>query len=336
MTARTKLLWPIGGIILLLLLYSAYWVFASGQIRRGVEDWIADKERAGYTIEHAGLHVRGYPYRFEIRLDAPHFTAPESDGGWDAQFERLTANAMPHDVSHWIVAFGGPLMLENHAGADSLVEVTASDARISLVYNTQGETERVGAEFRDLLVTTHAGPPPDIRSVGELLMSGAVDETGGLRMRLAVSGLQAAPGVLEPDVERAFGDTARTARIDLEVTQWPALADGANAIAWRDAGGTLEIADAELEWGPAHITGTGDFTIDSRARPDGRLSLRITDPDALADALVEAGVVPRENEQALRLAAMLAPRGPEGVSLPFRIHDGGVYLGPVRLGAIDE
>lgn len=335
MITRTKLLWPIGGIVLLLLLYSAYWLFASTQIRRGVEDWIADKERAGYQIEHDGLHVSGYPYRFRIRLDTPRFHAPQSDGGWDARLEALTADAMPHDLSHWIVAFGGPLLLADYTEPDGLIEVTASDARVSLVYDTEGETERVGAEFRDLLITTRAGSPPDLRSLDELLMSGAVDENDALRMRMQVSGVRAAPGVLEPDVERAFGDTARSARIDLEVTQWSALADGANAIAWRDAGGRLEIADAELEWGPAHVTGTGDFTIDSLARPDGRLSLRITDPDALADALVEAGVVPRENEQALRLAAMLAPRSPEGVSLPFRIHDGGIYLGPVRLGAID-
>ena len=114
-----------------------------------------------------------------------------------------------------------------------------------------------------------------------------------------------------------------------------ALARGANAFAWRDSGGALRIVESELEWGPAHITGTGDFTIDSRARPDGRLSLRITDPDALADALVEAGIVPAENQDALRLAAMMAPRGPDGVSLPLRIHEGGIYLGPVRLGSLD-
>lgn len=336
MTMRTKLLWPIAAIIGLFVLYSAYWVVASGQIRKGVNEWIADKENAGYQIDHAGLHIGGYPYRFQIRLVEPHFRAPQSDGGWDARLQELSANAMPHDLSHWIVAFGGPLLLEDYASEGSMIEVTGSDARISLVYSVTGETERVGAEFRDLVVTTHVGSPPDIRSVDELLMSGAVDEEDGLRMRLAVSGVRAAPGVLEPDVERAFGDTARTARVDLEVTHWSALADGANAIAWRDAGGALQIADAELEWGPAHITGNGDFTIDSLARPDGRLSLRVTDPDTLADALVEAGIVPRENEQALRLAAMLAPRGPDGVALPFRIHDGGIYLGPVRLGAIDE
>ncbi|MCR9266810.1 MAG: DUF2125 domain-containing protein [Alphaproteobacteria bacterium] len=332
---RSKLLWPIFAIVLVLVAYSAYWVFASQQLRKGVDDWIAEQEAAGYTIEHDGVRIGGYPYRFQIRVINSRIQAPASDGGWLARFADVRANAMPHDFAHWIVSFYGPLFLENHTGPGSAIEVNASDARVSLVYDRDGNTQRVGAEIRDFVVTTHAGQAPDIQSVDAVLLNGLVEEDDRLRLRLSMSGVTASPGVLDSGVEREFGDTVGTARIDLEVSQWSALARGANALAWRQAEGTLHIEDSELEWGPAHITGTGDFILDDQARPDGRLSLRITDPDALANALVESGVVPEENEQALRLAAMLAPRGPDGVSLPFRIHDGGVYLGPVRLGGLD-
>ncbi|MAK64797.1 MAG: hypothetical protein CMF75_08710 [Maricaulis sp.] len=333
--SRSKLLWPIFAIIFVLVAYSAYWVFASQQLRAGVDDWVAEQEAAGYTIEHEGVRVGGYPYRFQVRIVNSRIEAPASDGGWLAQFADVRATAMPHDFSHWIVSFTGPLYLENYTEPGSAIEVNASDARVSLVYGRSGDTERVGAEIRDVVITTHAGDAPDIQAVEEVILNGLVEEDDRLRLRLAMSGVTASPGVLDREIEREFGTTVTTARIDLEVSQWSALARGANALAWREAEGMLHIADSELEWGPAHITGSGDFTLDSQARPDGRLSLRITDPDALANALVEAGVVPEENEQALRLAAMLAPRGPDGVSLPFRIHDGGIYLGPVRLGGLD-
>jgi hypothetical protein len=332
---RSRLLWPIGGLIVLFVLYGAYWFYASTQIRDGVNDWIAAQERAGYQIEHDGVRVGGFPYRFRIRLISPHVRAPESDGGWYAHLAALHADALPYDLSHWIVTFGGPFLLDDYIEPGSQLELNVSDARVSLVYGRDGDTERVGAEVRDFQVTTHAGRAPDIRAVEELILSGRVIEEDQLQVRLAVRGVTAAPGVLEPEVQRAFGDTASTARLAIDVSHWSALARGANAFAWRDSGGALRIVESELEWGPAHITGTGDFTIDSRARPDGRLSLRITDPDALADALVEAGIVPAENQEALRLAAMMAPRGPDGVSLPLRIHEGGIYLGPVRLGSLD-
>ncbi len=332
---RSKLLWPILAIVLVLVAYSAYWVIASQQLRKGVDAWIADQESAGYMIEHDGVRIGGYPYRFQIRVINSRIQAPESDGGWLARFTDVRANAMPHDFAHWIVSFSGPLLLENHSGQGSAIEVNASDARVSLVYDRAGNTERVGAEIRDFVITTHAGDAPDIQAVDAILLNGLVEEDDRLRLRLMMNGVTASPGVLDSGIEREFGDTVAMARIDLEVSQWSALARGANAFAWREADGMLHIADSELEWGPAHITGSGEFTLDDQARPDGRLSLRITDPDALADALVESGIVPEENEQALRLAAMLAPRGPDGVSLPFRIHDGGIYLGPVRLGGID-
>lgn len=333
---RSRLLWPAGGILLLLALYSAYWVFASFQLRRSVEDWIAAQESAGYTIEYDRLKIGGYPYRFQVRFDAPRIRAPQSDGGWYAHFASSRANALPYDLSHWILDIGGPVFLEDYTEPGGMIELNAEDARISLVYNRQGGTERVGAEVRALDIVTHAGQAPDVRSVDLMLLSGLVEDDDRLRLRLETQGVTAAPGVLEPDIARTFGETASMARIDLEVTQWSTLARGANALAWRDAGGVLHIAESELEWGPARLSGSGDFTIDSLSRPDGRLSLRVADPDSLADALVESGMVPRENEQALRLAAMLAPRGPEGVSLPFRIHDGAIYLGPVRLGSIDN
>ncbi|WP_203294981.1 DUF2125 domain-containing protein [Maricaulis parjimensis] len=332
---RSKLLWPIAGIILVLLAYSAYWVFASQQLRKGVDDWVADQEAAGYAIEHDGVRIGGYPYRFQIRVTNSRIQAPASDGGWFAHLTEVRANAMPHDFSHWILDFTGPVTLDDYTEPGSSLELNATDARVSLVYGRRGETERVGAELRDFVVTTHAGRAPDIQAIDEVILNGMVAEDDRLRLRMMVNGITASPGVLDPDVEREFGGTAALARIDLEVSQWSALARGANALAWREADGMLHIAESELEWGPAHITGSGDFTLDSQARPDGRLSLRITDPDALANALVESGVVPEENEQALRLAAMLAPRGPDGVSLPFRIHEGGIYLGPVRLGGID-
>ena len=332
---RSRLLWPIGGIILVLALYSAYWVFASFRLRAEIGDWMAMQESAGYAIEHDGLHVGGFPYRFRIRFDAPHITAPLSDGGWDAHFASVNANAVPYDLSHWILSFGGPVLLDEYVEPGSALELNADDARISLVYNRTGETERVGAEFRNLEITTHAGTPPGVRSVGQILMSGQVEDSDQLRLRIELHDVTAGDGILDEGVALAFGTTASLARIDLEVTQWAALARGADALAWRDAGGLLNIAESQLDWGPVHVTGTGDFTLDSQARPDGRLSLRITDPDTLADALVESGIVPQENERYLRYAAMMAPRGPEGVSLPFRIREGDIYLGPVRIGTID-
>jgi len=37
---------------------------------------------------------------------------------------------------------------------------------------------------------------------------------------------------------------------------------------------------------------------------------------------------------ALRLFALMAPRRDTGIALPFRLQDGGLFLGPARIGDI--
>lgn len=336
MKIRASYMFVIVGVISLLLLYTGYWFYARSVIEQEVAAWIEDQEAAGYEIDYADLRIVGFPYRFQISASSPDIRAPEMDGGWHARWQTLNANALPYDFSHWIVQLEGPMLIETDRAATSVLELTADGARISLVSNEDGETVRVGAELDQLVVNALSGPAPDLQSVDMLRLTGQVEEGDLLRMRLEASGLGVSSDALEPQISQAFGDHADLARLDITVTQWSALAREGDAAAWSRSEGQVQIARAELEWGPAHVTGVGDFTLDRQARPDGRLSLSIADPDALADALVRGGLIPEENEQALRLATMLAPRSEDGVSLPFRIREGGIYLGPVRLGDLED
>jgi hypothetical protein len=331
---RSGLVWIIAAIVGVLALYTGYWLYACTVIEREFATWINEQEAAGYTIEHEGLHVRGYPYRFSVVAQRPHIIAPVSDGGWDARLEMLHANALPYDFTHWIVEFTGPLIVET--GDTSELHLNADRATVSLVSNSDGQTQRIGAEFDNLAVETLAGPAPDISAIETLRLSGIVEPTDTLRMRLEAIGLEASPEALAPGVSRTFGAVADVARFDISVSQWAALARDGDAGAWSRAGGELHIAEAELEWGPAHVTGDGDFTLDQSARPAGRFSVNITDPEALADALFAAGLVEESEAQILRVGAMMAPRGPNGVSMPLSVRDGGIYWSMVRIGDFGE
>ncbi|WP_339738741.1 DUF2125 domain-containing protein [uncultured Maricaulis sp.] len=336
MSIPKRFLFPVLGILILLVLYTAYWLHAKSTIEREVGVWIARQESAGYLIEEERIRVTGYPYRFQVELTAPQIHAPQSDGGWNARMEILKAHALFYDFRHWILEFDGPVWLEYGSETPTILEIDAELALVSLASNDRGETIRIGAEFSTVQIVTRSGQAPGLEAVESLLFSGAVAEDDTLRLRLEARNLAASEAVLAPEIGRAFGRSADLARMDLTVTQWATLAIDADAAAWSRAGGQLLIAESALEWGPAHLSGVGEFTLDATAQPDGRLSLHITDPDALAEALVLSRLVPAENEQALRLAAMMAPRGPDGVALPFRIRDGGVYLGPVRLGDLEN
>lgn len=331
---RLGLAAPFAGLILLIVIHAFYWVVVSGRVETRAQAWIAEQERAGYAIEHQGLSVGGYPFRFSLRADAPIIAAPRSEGGWRAELDQLAATAQFYNLDHWIVTFGGPARLET-LGATGLVRyaMTADAARLSLAA-AAGSTTRVGADLDGFTLAAEGGPAPVIERIGQARLSGFIDEDDRFSFAMELLDMALADAAVEPPVAAAFGRTAQRVRLAGALTRWDALARAGDPFAWTASGGLLDVRDAQLLWGPADLNGTGAVRLDSELRPAGRLSLVVTDPDTLISALVEAGLVHDEQGEALRLFALMAPRRDTGIALPFRLQDGGLFLGPARIGSV--
>lgn len=331
---RLGLYLPFVALVAAILIHAIYWFVVAGGVDDRAEAWIAEQERAGFQISHQGLRVGGYPFRFSLRAEAPAITAPASEGGWRASLDRLAASAQFYDLNHWIVTLDGPARLSAAGRRGPVVYVLdAEDARLSLA-GAGGATRRVGAELAGLTLTAEDGPAPAVEYAGEARLSGFIDAEDRFSFRVEAMDLRLTEASVEPDVERAFGRTADLMRMDGALTSWGALAHAGDPFAWTRAGGRLEIGAAQLVWGPADLNGAGDITLDRELRPTGRLSLVVTDPNTLIGALVEAGLVQEDQGEALRLFALMAPRRDAGIALPFRLQDGGLFLGPARIGSI--
>lgn len=332
--SKLALLAPFAVLLVLLAAYTAYWIYASGEIRKWARDWIAEQEMAGYEIEHGPIRVSGYPLRFTLDARDPDITAPLAEGGWQARFSRLSASAMPWNFEHWIVTLGGPLTLAAQAGGEpALYEASAEQARLSINASGNG-TQRIGIELDGFAIDALQGPVPAVTGLSRFALTGRIDADNRLTARVEAFEMAFAPDLFEPRFAGTFGRTAQSFRFEGAVTQWDALAREGDAGAWSAAGGRLMIAGVGLEWGPATLGGTGELGLDPQLRPNGRLSVVISDPDSLVEAMVAAGLVEPGQGDALRLAAMMAPRRETGIALPLRFQDGGIFLGPARIGSV--
>jgi hypothetical protein len=333
-TLRLGHILPFGGIIAILLLYSGYWFYAKGQIENQLERWVAQQEAAGYTVDHTAFSIDGFPYRFRIEIDAPTLQAPASDGGWTISMANVSAHALPYDFSHWIVELVGPLDLADVNNTHSL-QITADRALISLVSNSAGETIRIGGEFDAMTLTPLSGQALDIRSISHLNIAGIIDDGDVLRTRLEASGVEIGTETLDPATSREFGPIADLIRIDASATHWTSLARGGDVASWSQAGGSVQIADVNLDWGPAQInSGEGSVAFDTNARPNGRLSLKISDPRTLVEALVASGQVPEEAGPVLQLLLMVNNRNSDGTPLTVIVRDCLVFVGPFPIGSM--
>lgn len=332
--SRIALIAPFAALVLVIALHTAYWIYAAGEIKAWARDWIIEQEMAGYEIAHGPMQVSGYPLRFTLDVREPDITAPPGDGGWQARFARLSASAMPWNFDHWIVTLGGPLMLAAEAGGDpALYQASAGLARLS-VNSSRSGTQRIGIELEDFALDALQGPAPAISGLGRFALTGQIGADNRLSARLDASDIAFAPALFEPRFAATFGETARNFRFEGAITHWDTLAREGDAAAWAGAGGQLLIAGTALEWGPADLGGTGEIGLDLLMRPAGRLSVIISDPDSLVEAMVAAGLVEPGQGDALRLAAMMAPRRETGIALPLRFQDGGIFLGPARIGSV--
>ncbi|MFW6413168.1 MAG: DUF2125 domain-containing protein [Oceanicaulis sp.] len=331
---RAKLYAPFAALALVLVVHAVYWIVVAGNIEDRARAWVAAQERAGYEIGHAGLRVGGYPFRFTLRAAEPRIVAPDAEGGWSVDLERLAVSAQFYNLSHWIATLGGPARLSTEIGGEPAIYIlNAAAARVSLA-GDDGATTRIGAEFDDLVIGAEAGPAPALSAAGSLVLTGRLDPADRFDFRLQSEEVLFAAATVSDDVERAFGRTADLFRMDGALTEWSALAAAGDPYVWTGEGGALIVNAAQLVWGPADLNGAGEITLDPQMRPAGRLSLIVTDPDTLIGALVEGGLVYDEQGEALRLFALMAPRRDTGIALPFRLQDGGLFLGPARIGSV--
>ncbi|MEO1038401.1 MAG: DUF2125 domain-containing protein [Pseudomonadota bacterium] len=329
---RRALYAPFALLLIVLVAYTAYWLYAASQIQASMESWIAQNRASGYEIEHQGVRVIGYPLRFDARVAEPRIAAPADEGGWRFEAPELAAGALPYDLNRWIVAVRSPARISLSVdGRPAAYALNAAAARMSIAVR-DGRTQRIGAEVDALTIETLQGPASSIERLEQLRMTGGAGPDDEMIIRAEASGLGLAAGSVSADVNDAFGLQAELLRLDAAISQWNVLAAEGDAGRWAEAGGRLVVRRAQMLWGPARLEGDGDLSLDAQARVDGRLSLILSDPDALVNALVAGRLISPEQGEALRIAAMMAPRREDGVALPFRLQGGGLFLGPARIG----
>jgi hypothetical protein len=330
--SRLGLILPFVALIIAVVLHAVYWTYTASQIEQRALVWIETQQEAGYEVSYGGLRVGGYPFRFALRAEAPELVAPAEEGGWTAQVERLSASAQFYNLGHWIVTPDG---LGQVMSAGEAYALEFESAQLSLRARN-GATGQLGASVDGLQIRSLEGPEPAVRTITALRLSGLLSEEDSLGLRLVVEGMTLGEGVLDPALVPAFGGEVELVSMDARVTQWSALARRADPMEWRLADGRFVVDRSQLLWGPAEITGTGDIGLDNELLPDGRLSVVVVDPETLIGALEAGGLVVDQQGEALRAAALMAPRREGGIALPFRLRQGAVFLGPARLGTFAE
>jgi hypothetical protein len=336
MRRRTAVI-GIAGLAAVAALYSAFWWFAAGRFAMVVDDWAAERRRAGWQVDYRLGSVRGFPLALEGRIDTPRLAGPGSPPAWTWQPPPIEAATRPWRVRE--IAFASPgrhRIVVASGGAQHHIDLAAATAR-GRMRSSGGAWPEVSLDLAEVTATTPLLPEPiAVKSIAAQLAPRPVanrPETSGEAPRLTF----AAAHIMLPEGPRpVLGHLVERLEVDaVFIGRLRGAPLGEALAAWRDGGGTVELERLRLQWGPLDLEGSGTFTLDGEMRPLASGNIRIQGYGETIQELAKAGIIRSREAIAAQLTMGLLSRpgraGRGEFLAPITIQYGWLSVGPARL-----
>lgn len=321
---RRRILFTITGLLLALPVADTIaWNISIGRLETGFRAWAENAAANGWVVTHGKFAPGGWPWsaQLAVRNLTVRGGPPVISGGafWHAPSIVLK------------VALTRPLGLEIEAVGEQRLKV-----------GTMPEAILTGSRLWAVVGLGALNDAGDLEIAAERprLTAGAdwIVTAGRLRVRVeqpkAMQTADTATGfsvgaddiVLPASVRWPLGRTI--ARLDVDGTMegvLPPAQDSASwAATWRDAGGSLQLRNLMLIWGPLNLTAAATLALDDQLQPMGAGTSRVIGYAAALDALADGGTLTRSATTAAKavlslLAGSSDDQEPADVEVPLTI-----------------
>jgi hypothetical protein len=293
------------GIVLLVIGWCAYWVYASDFFRRTLEREQAKLALQGVVLECKTLNWGGFPFRFErdcveptVRLRNDAITA-----------KRLLLVVQAYMPDRAIALIDGPLTTTH--GLTITHERAIASARYLGEHSWQTTLELPKLQA------------PPYGAAQRLLVSAR--DTGGDRVDVA---LEATAGelLLDPRVLLKLDEASLTGSVPRDAVGRDFLA------ALARSGEKIGVDSVRLKKGDLVMTATGEVGLNAAGQVDGRLTTTTNRLDLLlAEFKQDFGLSDKDSQALATMIGLLQPGKTTDVTLDLIAKDGKLYWGPVKL-----
>ena len=316
--------------------YTVFWFHLKRQVEAGIAEWTAAHRAAGWQVAFSPPAVGGWPFRMVLDLASIELADPKHRQAWAFSLPAVKVVAQPWAPRHLIFLPRGPGRLTwGPDGARAGLEVEAADTKASLVLDPQGRALRlavVGEQVAARLAyprfegTYQAGARHfELHARDNRGQAGAATAVD-----LALSAEDASGSLIT--LGPPYGRSIARLGVDLGLT---GPLDAQSVERWRDDGGTVELRQLLLRWGPSELKANGTLALDKQMRPIGAMTAEVKGWEPMIDRMVESRQLPRGRGQAMKLAfALLAQPGPDGskvLTAPISAQDGKLTIGPAAV-----
>lgn len=317
--------------------YAVWWWVATGIFRQSIDDWVALQRAEGGTVDYRSLAISGFP--FEMEGEVRDFSVRRADGlEWHG--ERLVARLPPWLVRTIRVEAPGRQRLLVPGGDRPPLELIAQGGTGRLDLDGDGRVLAATMVLHDLTAAVvgegTAGAPVvtarsfDLAWTRPPVPPVAPTETGlGLEAAIHHIGLP-------PESSVALGRDIERLALAARVMGAPPVLESRSLAAWSRDGGTIELDNLGVAWGPLSVGTKGTVALDGGLQPVATLTAGITGFQQAVDALVAGGTVRAKDAAMVKVAfAVLTGKseatGSQPVTADIAVRNGAVFLGPIRL-----
>lgn len=314
-----------GSFVFAVACVSVWWWISASTVRTGIENWIGRQQADGVQVTHAGLRIRGWPFKVRAEAADPRIIG----SGFDWNGASIAAEAPLWDFSVIDIALpgrqqlklGGVSLSTAAGGGGRLVSAPNGrpillDLSLTEVAAQTPSLPAMPAGRIDIAARQPASPPLSYRDAG-LTLSVTVDS-------IRVPG--SAPRNFTEDIQRAV--------VQLRVMGQPERIDRSGLEAWSNDGGVVELDKLGLDWGPLSIDINGTLALDGRLQPMAAITAVVKGATAAVDAFGDR--LPPKETATIRSVVTAMSRPPEGggepvLQAPLTVQDRALFLGPFRL-----
>jgi len=308
--------------------YVVYWIAAQKAAVAQVDAWIALQKTRGIEAATGGVTATGFPFEITLRLAEPQARA----SGWTWRGPPLEITGKPWSLAR--LTFRAPgshaVTLADRDGAMRRQRIDAGGLD-GTAHLDRGRLARLDLRLVDV---TASGDLGAVRAASLRLDLPA--PAGTPEKPAQALGLDVAKLVFPDTPGLIFGDTVDRLTFDLVLEgpigtgPWPEP-----ALAWREAGGVLQMPGVGVAYGPLNLAGEGTAALDRLGQPEGAFTARITGFAEAIQALRKMGYMePGAANAAQVVLGLLAKGQGNGVrtlEVPLTLQDRTLSLGPVRL-----
>lgn len=336
-----RVLWITLAVVISAVGYTIAWWFVAERTRTTIITWLDGLPAEQLSVTPGKMRLGGFPLAVDWT-----FPRPRLEGLWALGDVAAKAASLSLTVEIW---------------APRVIQLRADELVVAVNHASASRSWRFGVDAWSATLEPGPAEAADLRYELTNLL---VDETRSSGTPMAAQRLATAQQVagtvqISPRQEEGGPLAVHSASIDLVALNVPAMKyitpDGAgraqalvhlggdlgnasieDVVAWRDAGGVLDIESLSLDWSPVDIVFNGTLALDEQLRLLGAGNVDIRGLPGLIDKMAGRGEL--KNSQAtiakLTLALMTRPAKDGGapvVRLPLTAQNGRLRAGPFML-----